>query len=405
MPTVADPEVPDASLIPASRSRTPVSSEAAESAPRASLLSALDAVAPPADKNVIRLHVRTAAGRGRMIEQFGEGTEPGELVARAEQEGPGEYEFCVVRDNQYTGDNRRFVVKAPSATASPAAQVPAAAAPDVRGLVEGFSATVKEMLAGMMSMMEKRDQAAAMERREAAIAAKEQQLEMLRELNRGQAPAKLDGVIETLVKRALEPPPVPAPPPPPPTLADQLRDFAMMKKLIDQGGSEEGTMEQLAKGALPVLAGIVAAAQQQQPKPAAPTVRRVVTVGKPGGAIPMPPPPDEPAASSTATAGDAVPAAKAEPTDMEKFEQLVGVIEGMARRNVAADAAMVALSALLPEEDFSQVATLVTLPGALDQLLMLAPKLAPYRAWLEALAAELGADPGPVPSEGQGGEV
>lgn len=183
---------------------------------------------------------------------------------------------------------------------------------------------------------------------------------------------------------------------PAPSALSQLKELQQMQNMV--GGTDEGPFDKLASGLGPVLAAIVA--QTGAAGKAAPAPVRTVKVG---GAI-RPPSAAVPAApSSIAAPGDPVPPAPAdEPTSQEQFEQLVKVVEGMARRGVDAESAIVALSALMEPAEFDQIAALLSFPGALDQLTTMAPSLAPHRDWLEALAEAIKSDPGPVPAEGAG---
>lgn len=304
--------------------------------------------------------------------------------------GPGQYRFQP-RENGRIG--KSFVMgiaadpRQPVAGAAPAPTMPPGPqAPDLRGLVDGFTGAVKEMMSGMMGMIDKRDQAAALERREAALAAKEQQLEVIRELgkSRGDGGGQLNTILNTLVERALQPP---APPPDP---FAQLERLMKVKKLVGNDGSEENPFVEVAKGLGPVLASLIAQAQGGQ-RPAVVAVRRAAPAG-PSPAVPLPAP---------ATGGDgaAQPAA-------DDLQQLIDVVQRMAAKNTDPESAIVALQALLEPNHFEQVATLVTLPGALDQLEALAPTLKPYRGWLQSLAEmlnpphateEAAHDPSPAP--------
>ncbi len=159
---------------------------------------------------------------------------------------------------------------------------------------------------------------------------------------------------------------------PAPSALSQLKELQQMQNIV--GGTEEGPFESLAKNLGPVLTGLMAQAQQGG-KPAAAKPLRTV-------ALPAIAAPGEPAAApEKAMAAETPPASQG-----DQLAKLVDVIERMAARNVEPDTAIVALSAIMDAADFEQVTTLVTIPGALDQLTAMAPSLAPYRAWLEALA-------------------
>lgn len=291
--------------------------------------------------------------------------------------GPGQYRFQP-RENGRIG--KSFVMgiaadpRQPVAGAAPAPTMPAGPqAPDLRGLVDGFTGAVKEMMSGMLGMIDKRDQAAALERREAALAAKEQQLEVIRELgkSRGDGGGQLNTILNTLVERALQPP---APPPDP---FAQLERLMKVKKLVGNDGSEENPFVEVAKGLGPVLAGLIAQAQGGQ-RPAVAAVRRVAPANT-APAIPAP---------SPVVSGDGA-AEPVAPSAGDAFQQLIEVIQRMAAKGTDPASAIVALQALLEPDEFEQLTALLTLPNALDQLAVIAPQLTPYRAWIDAVAATI----------------
>lgn len=355
----AAPAAPPASSPPAAPPPPPPDEGASDSP----LLDAL--VGPRLSRRGVRVHrLKSDGSRGAMLLTVAHEDDPAEVRARIARYGAGEYELAPVLDNRYHGQTSRMVIEASEVPSEPA-QAPAAApaAPDLAGLMRQVSdmmaAQQREMAQQMRELMQAQQLAAA-----------NQNAEMFKLLAaRPQGPAESllpQELLVGLIKRAFDPPP------PQPDPFEQIAKMLKVQKLLSNGGTEENSLTELVKGVAPVVAGAFAAAQQgaqQQPRRTVAAVR------------PAPPAP-------AAAAGEPAAPPPAEDRNAE-FAQLLTVIEGMARRQVAPDAALVALSALLSEEDMEQVASLVTIPGALDQLEVIAPGLKPYRAWLEALAAEL----------------
>lgn len=282
---------------------------------------------------------------------------------------PGTY-AVVEKVGGVVASTRSHVVPAPPSDDDPAPPLVAQVAPvHQAGQSVDVVGAIKEMMAGMMLMQQQAADRAMAERREERIAEREARLDLARELgknsNNGGMP---EALMQSLLNRAFAPPPTPADP------FEQLERLMNVKKLVATDG-EESPMRELVRDVAPLFAGAFAAMAQQRPAAPRPPVRTVAPA-------PSPAAPPAPAGGDGASGAEAL-------SDLDRFNRLVGLIESMAARQVAPDAALVTLESLVDPEDMEQVASFVTIPGAIDQLLSIAPSLVPYRSWVEALAAEL----------------
>lgn len=340
--------------------------------------SILEALAPSGPEVCHRVHkVGENGNAGPALFTFYDLDEPGQVREKIARYGAGEYFIRTAVRGQMKGAGRKLVIEAHEATAPIAAT--AAAAP---AATHSLGVDVARVMESMRDLMREQGEkhSATLDRvvQNLTTQAKDAQIEILKMVvQRPQTDANgmPPGIMELLLKKAVEPPPQP------PSMISQLKELVQLQKIVG-GGGEENTFAELAKGLGPVLAGLLAAAQGGG-KPQKPMRTVSAVQGKPAAALA---PPAEPVPPSEPQAEAASP---------DQFSRLVEAVEGMARRGVPAESAFIALEALLEPEDFDQLANFVTAPGALDQLVMIAPSLATHREWLESLAQVIAAPPAP----------
>lgn len=323
------------------------------------LESLLDTLAGPRLKLGLRVHrTRPDGSRGEMLFTVPASEHPDALRDRIAKYGPGEYELAPVADGRYSGQARRMTIEAPAASVPAAVIAPTAPAPaagvDVAALLSGLASLQREQQAA---------QAAQFERMQSA--AKDSQIELMKLFIGSRSEAGNGGGVDPMMKMLM------------PVLIARITSDPMegvlkmleVSRAVREESQPPDTTAQVFGGLAQALPALLQGAQAGA---AAAPLRAVQARPSQQAGQPAP--------------GDAVPAA---PNLQRIVADMVPMLVRLAAKQADTTTVLGTLGELLTGAETTAVLPLLSSVGAVDALLQLAPALAPYRAWLESLLAEL----------------
>lgn len=327
---------------------------------RGAVVSLLDSLAGPRLREAIRVHVVRPDGvRGPMLFQVAANEHPDDVRAKIAKHGPGEYELAPVVDGVYRGQSRRLVIDPPpvAASAAPAAPAPAAAGLDVSALVSGLAAMQREAQTENARMMER-----------VLSAQKDAQIDMLKIVagqprDGGNGGNIMEAILPLILARMTEDP------------LDRIIKMQDVNQRISAAAAPPDRTAEVLANIAATLPAVLAAGAQAAPAPA--QRRAVLPVPAPAG-VQAQPQAVAPAAPSPAPA-----------VADDVLRDVLPVLRRLAAKGADAGTVLGALSAILTDAEVSAALPLLAQPSAASLLVTLAPELADFRPWIDAMLSDV----------------